>query len=73
MGHRFGVVTCCMLFFACQSVSIFSSVLVAWIIPIRNLILNYTLLTTYMMAFLMTLVTHLLRNMKVSHLLMMIM
>ena len=41
-GYRFCIVTCCMLFFACQSVFIFSSVLAAWIIQILNLILNYT-------------------------------
>ena len=72
-GYRFWVVTCCMLFFACHSVFIFSSVLAAWIIQILNLILNYTLLTLYMMVFLMTLVRHLLRNMKVSHWLTMMM
>ena len=33
--------TCCMLVFACHSVFIFSSVLVAWIIQILNLILNF--------------------------------
>ena len=65
-GDRFWVVTCCMLFFACHSVFIFSSVLAAWIIQILNLILNYTRLTLYMIAFLMTLLRHLLRNMKAS-------
>ena len=65
--------TCCMLFFACHSVCIFSSVLAAWIIQILNVILNYMRLTLYMMAFLMTLLRHLLRNMKVSHRLTMMM
>ena len=62
-GYRFWVVTCCMLFFACHSVFIFSSLLATWIIHIVNPILNYTRLTLYMMAFLMTLLRHRLRNM----------
>ena len=65
-----------MLFFACHSVVIFLSVLAvlaAWIIQSLNLILKYTRLTLYMMAFLMTLLRHLLRNMKVSHRLTMMM